>query len=88
MHSENTEKIGRLLQKGATIPNPQSILVGDEVSLDRIAGDGVVIHTGCKIFGEKTLIMPGVKLGYEGPTNEETEKYCRKIAEVVRRELT
>jgi UDP-N-acetylglucosamine/UDP-N-acetylgalactosamine diphosphorylase len=45
--------------------------VGDGVSLDRIAGDGVVIYGGCKIFGEKTLIMPGVKLGYEGPVTVE-----------------
>jgi len=67
MDSESMKKIERLLQKGATIPNPHSIQVGDEVSLDRIAGDGVVIHTGCKILGEKTLIMPGVRLGDEGP---------------------
>ncbi|MES0363407.1 MAG: UDP-N-acetylglucosamine pyrophosphorylase [Desulfobacteria bacterium] len=71
MHSEQTDKIERLLEKGAIIPNPQSVLVGDGVSLDRIAGDGVVIYGGCKIFGEKTLIMPGVKLGYEGPVTVE-----------------
>jgi UDP-N-acetylglucosamine/UDP-N-acetylgalactosamine diphosphorylase len=71
MHSEQTDKIERLLEKGATIPNPQSVLVGDGVSLDRIAGDGVVIYGGCKIFGEKTLIMPGVKLGYEAPVTVE-----------------
>ncbi|MBW2021028.1 MAG: UDP-N-acetylglucosamine pyrophosphorylase [Deltaproteobacteria bacterium] len=71
MHAECKDKIEQLLQKGVTIPNPQSVLIGDEVELDRIAGDGVVIYAGCKIFGEKTLIMPGVKLGYEGPVTVE-----------------
>lgn len=71
MHSKHTEKIERLLRKGVTIPNPESVVVGDDVSLDRVAGDGVVIHAGCKILGEKTLIMPGVKLGYEGPATVE-----------------
>ncbi|NVM56885.1 MAG: UDP-N-acetylglucosamine pyrophosphorylase [Desulfobacterales bacterium] len=61
----------RLIQKGARIPNPQSVLIGDEVQLDRIAGDGVFIYPGCKIFGKKTLIMPGAKLGYEGPVTVE-----------------
>jgi bifunctional UDP-N-acetylglucosamine pyrophosphorylase/glucosamine-1-phosphate N-acetyltransferase len=60
-------KIEQLLAKGVVIPGPDSVLVGDEVNIDRIAGDGVVIYNGCKIFGEKTLIMPGARIGYEGP---------------------
>jgi bifunctional UDP-N-acetylglucosamine pyrophosphorylase/glucosamine-1-phosphate N-acetyltransferase len=71
MHSESKVKVERLLRKGVAIPNPQSVLIADEVELDRIAGDGVVIYPGCKIFGEKTLIMPGAKLGYEGPVTVE-----------------
>jgi UDP-N-acetylglucosamine/UDP-N-acetylgalactosamine diphosphorylase len=71
MHSESQDKIEQLIRKGAAIPNPQSVLIGDEVELDRIAGDGVVIYPGCKIFGKKTLIMAGVKLGYEGPVTVE-----------------
>ncbi|OEU84849.1 MAG: hypothetical protein BA865_05505 [Desulfobacterales bacterium S5133MH4] len=71
MHSECEDRVERLIQKGVTIPNPGSVLIGDDVSLDRIAGDGVVIHPGCKIFGEKTLIMSGAKLGYEGPVTVE-----------------
>jgi UDP-N-acetylglucosamine/UDP-N-acetylgalactosamine diphosphorylase len=47
------------------------VQIGDEVALDRIAGDGVVVYAGCRIFGEKTLIMPGVKLGHEGPVTVE-----------------
>ena len=71
MHSESKGKVEQLLRKGVAIPNPQSVLIGDEVELDHIAGDRVVIYPGCKIFGEKTLIMPGARLGYEGPVTVE-----------------
>lgn len=71
MHSESKDKVARLLRKGVEIPNPQSVLIADEVILDRIAGDGVVIYPGCKIFGENTLIMPGARIGYEGPVTVE-----------------
>jgi UDP-N-acetylglucosamine/UDP-N-acetylgalactosamine diphosphorylase len=67
MDSKNKDKLDRLIQEGATIPSPEHVLIGDEVRLNRMAGKGIVIYPGCKIFGEKTLIMPGVKLGYEGP---------------------
>ncbi len=71
MHSKYREKVEQLIRKGVAVPNPESVLIGNEVELDRIAGDGVVIYPGCKIFGEKTLIMSGVKLGYEGPVTVE-----------------
>ncbi len=71
MHSRSRKKVEQLMRKGVAVPNPESVLIGDEVELDRIAGDGVVIYPGCKIFGEKTLIMSGVKLGYEGPVTVE-----------------
>jgi UDP-N-acetylglucosamine/UDP-N-acetylgalactosamine diphosphorylase len=32
---------------------------------------GVVIHSGCKIFGQRTLIGPGVELGREAPATVE-----------------
>ena len=67
MHSKSKEKVEQLMRKGVAVPKPQSVLIGAEVEPDRIAGDGVVIYPGCKIFGEKILIMSGVKLGYEGP---------------------
>jgi UDP-N-acetylglucosamine/UDP-N-acetylgalactosamine diphosphorylase len=67
MNCKSKDKLDRLIQEGATIPSPEHVLIGDEVRLNRMAGKGVVIYPGCKIFGEKTLIMPGVKLGYEGP---------------------
>jgi UDP-N-acetylglucosamine/UDP-N-acetylgalactosamine diphosphorylase len=71
MHSKSKEKVEQLIRKGVAVPNPESVLIGDEVELDRVAGRGVVIYPGCKIFGEKTLIMSCVKLGYEGPVTVE-----------------
>ena len=71
MQSDSMNRVEQLVNKGAMIPNPQSVLIGDEVDLDRVAGSGVVIYAGCKILGEQTLIMPGVKLGYEGPVTVE-----------------
>lgn len=64
-------KIENLLEKGVKIPNPDSIEIGDEVNTDRISGNGVVIHAGCKIFGSSTLVSRGTKLGYEGPVTIE-----------------
>ncbi len=68
------EKVRTLLQKGVRIPNPNSVEIGDEVDPGRISGDGVVIHSGCKVFGEKTLILEGARLGFEGPV---TVDNCR-----------
>jgi len=66
-----TSKIEKLLKKGVKIPNPQSVEIGPEVRTDRISGDGVVIHTGCKLYGSSTLILQGTKIGYEGPVTIE-----------------
>ncbi len=61
------EKVARLLDKGVKVPNPLSIDIGDEVDVDRIAGDGVVIYPGCRVYGAKTVISAGVRLGADGP---------------------
>jgi len=61
--------IKRLKEKGVRIPCPESVDIGPEVSPDRISGDGVVIHGGCKIYGPKTLILSGSELGYEAPVS-------------------
>ncbi len=57
----------KLIEKGVKINQPHSVEIGDEVDVSRISADGVVIYAGCKIFGADTLILPGVKLGYEAP---------------------
>jgi UDP-N-acetylglucosamine/UDP-N-acetylgalactosamine diphosphorylase len=67
MKNSPTAKIQILLQKGVQIPNPASIEIGEEVDPDKISENGVVIHAGCKIFGQSTLILQGARLGYEGP---------------------
>lgn len=63
-----------LQRKGVRIPSPAGIEIGPEVRLDRISGERVTLHAGCRIFGSKTLILPGVELGYEAPV---TIKDCQ-----------
>lgn len=71
MKAQISEKVEQLLQKGVTIPNPWAVEIGDAVDPDRIAGDGVVLYSGTKIFGAKTFIAPGARLGYEAPVTVE-----------------
>ncbi|MHA1931919.1 MAG: UDP-N-acetylglucosamine pyrophosphorylase [Promethearchaeota archaeon] len=66
--------IDSLVEKGVKIPNPSSVEIGEEVDINLISSEDVTIHTGCKIFGKKTLIMPGVKLGSRSPV---TIKNCQ-----------
>jgi UDP-N-acetylglucosamine/UDP-N-acetylgalactosamine diphosphorylase len=61
------DKIIQLLHKGVDIPNPFTIDIGDEVNIDQISGIGVKIYPGCRIYGERTVISSGSKIGYEGP---------------------
>ena len=61
------EKIVQLMQKGVDIPNPLTLDIGPEVSIDRISGEGVTLYPGCRIYGAKTVISAGVKLGAEAP---------------------
>jgi len=65
------ESINKLLHKGVQIPNPTGIEIGPEVDIQRISGEGVVIHAGCRISGERTLILPGARLGAEAPVTAE-----------------
>jgi bifunctional N-acetylglucosamine-1-phosphate-uridyltransferase/glucosamine-1-phosphate-acetyltransferase GlmU-like protein len=60
-------RIQDLIEKGVQIPAPGGVEIGPDVDLDRISGDDVVIHSGCKIFGASTLVLAGVRLGYEAP---------------------
>jgi bifunctional UDP-N-acetylglucosamine pyrophosphorylase / glucosamine-1-phosphate N-acetyltransferase len=67
MTKKNPHIIETLVSKGVVIPNPGSVEIGEEVNPERISGNGVVIHAGCKIFGKNTLILDGARLGYEAP---------------------
>lgn len=69
MHLEprGRETVERLIAKGVAIPNPLTLDIGPEVDPERVSGDGVVIHPGCRIRGAGTVISAGVRLGAEGP---------------------
>jgi UDP-N-acetylglucosamine/UDP-N-acetylgalactosamine diphosphorylase len=64
---EHANKIQKLIDKGVRIVVPESVEIGEDVDPDRISGDNVVIHSGCRIIGRSTLILQGARLGYEGP---------------------
>ena len=67
MKPRSYEKIVRIINKGVDIPNPLTLDIGDEVSVDQISGTGITIYPGCRIYGAKTVISAGVQLGKEGP---------------------
>ena len=67
MNKANSEKIRYLMDRGVTIPNPESVEIGDDVELDQISGSHITIHSGCRIHGKSTLIMDHATLGYEAP---------------------
>ena len=60
-------RIKALQEKGVALPNPFAVDIGPEVDLERISGKGVVLYPGTRLYGAKTLICPGTKLGYEAP---------------------
>jgi bifunctional UDP-N-acetylglucosamine pyrophosphorylase / glucosamine-1-phosphate N-acetyltransferase len=61
------DAIVRLMDKGLDIPNPLSLDIGPEVDLERISGHAVKLYPGCRIYGARTAISAGVKLGAEAP---------------------
>jgi bifunctional UDP-N-acetylglucosamine pyrophosphorylase / glucosamine-1-phosphate N-acetyltransferase len=73
------QKIIALINKGVDIPNPLSLDIGEEVDVDRISGHGIKIYPGCRIYGEKTVIASGVKIGREGPVTIENCQIGPKV---------
>jgi UDP-N-acetylglucosamine/UDP-N-acetylgalactosamine diphosphorylase len=61
------KKIITLMDKGVSIPCPSAVAIGDEVRTDRISAKGTVLYPGTRLEGEKTLIGPGAKIGFESP---------------------
>ncbi len=59
--------ISALIKKGVFLSAPESIEISSDVNPDNISGDNVVIHGGCKIFGENTLILKNTVIGREAP---------------------
>jgi bifunctional UDP-N-acetylglucosamine pyrophosphorylase/glucosamine-1-phosphate N-acetyltransferase len=64
-------KVRQLIGKGVRIHNPETITIGEEVSIDGISSDGVVIHSGSRIYGATTIIAEGCEIGYEDPVTIE-----------------
>jgi len=73
------EKIRQLIDKGVDIRNPATLDIGDEVNIDRISKEGVTIYPGCRIYGSKTVISSGCKLGYEAPVTIEDCQLGSKV---------
>lgn len=67
------KKIAILAGKGVRVPVPNSVQLSDSVEIERISGDNVTLHAGCRLFGSRTLICDGVELGAEAPV---TLKNC------------
>jgi UDP-N-acetylglucosamine/UDP-N-acetylgalactosamine diphosphorylase len=60
-----------LIKKGVKIPNPESVYISKDVNPDKISGENVIIYAGCKILGERSLIMKNSQIGYEAPVTLE-----------------
>lgn len=73
------DKIIKLLDKGVDIPNPLTLDIGAEVNMDQVSGNGVKIYSGCRIYGEKTVISSGTHIGYEGPVTIENCQIGPKV---------
>jgi len=58
------DKVKALIERGVKVLYP--IEIGDEVDISRIEA-GVIIHSGCRIYGKDTLIKKGTELGLEAP---------------------
>ncbi len=71
MKNLSHNKIQQLINKGASIPNPETITIGDEVDIDRISGIGTIFQSGTKVFGKSTLVQDNVELGFEAPVTIE-----------------
>lgn len=71
-------RVEELLGRGVRIVTPTAVEIGAEVNPDRIA-PGVVIHTGCKVFGASTGIGPGCVLGREAPATVEDCQLGEKV---------
>ena len=79
MKHQEKSKITQIINKGVRIDCPESVEIGNEVDVDKISGQGVVIHAGSKILGDATLISRDAKIGFEGPA---TLKNCQIGPEV------
>ena len=59
--------IQTLLEKGVLLTAPETIEIDQPLNPDRVSGNDVTIHAGCRLFGGNTLICDGAELGLEAP---------------------
>ena len=76
----NEEKIKTLIRNGVNIPDPNSIFIGDEVSIDRISAKDGVFFPGMRIFGKNSFIAHGAQIGREGPVTIENCQIGPQVA--------
>jgi bifunctional UDP-N-acetylglucosamine pyrophosphorylase / glucosamine-1-phosphate N-acetyltransferase len=68
--SRGCDTIARLMEKGAFVPNAASVDIGDEVDVADLSGE-IAIYPGCRIYGARTVISAGARLGAEAPVTLE-----------------
>lgn len=80
MTATPADRVAALVAKGVRVDNPATVTIADDVDLDRISGDGVVIHPGTRIRGSRTVIGAGCEIGREGPVTIEDCVLGRDVA--------
>ena len=73
------DKVVQMMNKGIDIPNPLTIDVGDEVNVGHISGNDVRIYPGSRIYGARTVISSGARIGYEGPATIDNCQLASKV---------
>ena len=66
----NARRVQDLIDRGAVIPYPESVVVDDTVLLERVA-PGVILHAGTRLAGKATSAGPGCEIGGECPVTVE-----------------
>ncbi len=80
MPHSNDDRKTRLIKKGVRLPAPESVEIGPEVRAERIAGEGVTLHAGSKVFGSETWIGAGTQIGLEAPATIENCQIGEKVS--------
>jgi hypothetical protein len=63
MENRWREILQHLVQKGVSVPCPETVEIGPDLDPSRISGRSVTLHSGCRLLGAKPLILSGVELG-------------------------
>ena len=73
------DKVVQLIRQGVDIPNPLTIDIGDDVDVGNISGNDVRIYPGSRIYGDKTVISSGARIGYEGPATVDNCQLASRV---------